>query len=201
MRRLLPAALAAALISALLPGTALAQQYTGCIVHYPIENVFHELRQVAPGSAPAIPCAKLSGFDSAVQVSWRKVPPRGAKGPRGTRGDRGRKGPQGDPGKQGPKGKRGEDGESGTLSIYSLQSGCQTCTEAGATPAAEVACDAGDVALGGGFITDGLILGSHGIGEDQAIGWAAPAAVAAEGSNGSQAQLICHDLPPLRSPS
>jgi hypothetical protein len=54
------------------------------------------------------------------------------------------------------------------------------------------------VALGGGFITDGLILGSVALGVDTTVGWSAPAVVAEEGSNGTQAQIVCHDLPPLR---
>ena len=132
------------------------------------------------------------------QISWRVVPAKGPRGDQGQRGNRGRDGRAGEPGEQGAPGLRGERGEHGTFHVYSLTSPCQTCTEAGATPAAEVRCDPGDVALGGGFITDGLILGSTATGANRPTGWAAPAAVAAEGSIGSQAQLICQDRPPLR---
>lgn len=197
MRRSLGALLCAALLLALVPASALAQQYTGCIVNYPIESIFYELRRIAPGSAPSIPCTK-SGFDTSVQVSWQTTPARGPRGAQGARGDRGPRGPRGEAGVQGERGTRGDRGEHGTFPMYSLLSPCQRCSEAGANPAADLTCDPGDVALGGGFITDGLILGSLATGGDEPTGWSAPAAVAAEGSNGSQAQLICHDLPPLR---
>lgn len=198
MRRLAGVTLAAMLTLALAPAAVVAQQYSGCIVHYPIEGIVYELRQVASGSAPAVPCAKLSWADSSVQVSWQVNPPRGSKGSQGPAGNRGPRGQKGEAGEQGERGLRGERGDHGTFPIYSLQSPCQSCTDAGAFPAAEVSCDPGDVALGGGFITDGLILGSIGTGGQRPTGWAAPAAVAAEGSMGTQSQLICHDRPPLR---
>lgn len=200
MKRLFGAILCVSLALAMMPASTLAQQqYTGCIVHYPIEGIIYELWWVAPGAAPATSCAQLRGADYAAQISWQKTPPRGARGAQGARGNPGPRGPKGETGAQGERGERGERGEQGTFHTYSLQSPCQACSEAGAIPAAELTCDPGDIALGGGFITDGLILGSLGTGGEEPTGWAAPAAVTAEGSNGTQAQLICHDLPPLRS--
>jgi len=200
MKRLFGTILCASLVLALAPASVLAQQqYTGCIIHYPIENIFYELWWVAPGPAPATSCAQARGANSSVQISWQQTPPRGARGAQGAQGNQGPRGPKGETGVQGERGERGEQGEQGTFHVYSLQSPCQACSEAGASPAAELSCDPGDVALGGGFITDGLILGSLGTGGEKPTGWAAPAAVAAEDSNGTQAQLICHDRPPLRN--
>jgi hypothetical protein len=194
MKDAIAAFAAMAMLLAAVPGAAAAQsQLTGCL-----DQAYERpgrIWQVNTGAAPTYPCKPGSGLQ---QISWRTDPAKGAKGGRGPRGARGAKGATGDPGQAGAPGVRGERGEPGTFAVYSLMSPCQTCTDAGATPAAATSCDAGDIALGGGFITDGLILGSMATGGDSATGWSAPAAVAAAGSNGTQSQLICHDLPPLR---
>ena len=56
------------------------------------------------------------------------------------------------------------------------------------------ACDEGDLATGGGFETDGLILASLGQGSPSPTGWQAIALASDEGTSGLQVQVICADL-------
>jgi hypothetical protein len=68
--------------------------------------------------------------------------------------------------------------------------------EVGARFAAEAGCDAGDVATGGGFITNGVILSSlPGADEDA---WRSEALDSEEGTSGVKTSVICVDNPPFR---
>jgi hypothetical protein len=190
MRRALAAAVVAALGLATLPAAAAAQQVHGCLDHVEGSGL---IRAIAVGSGPARPC-----YSYETPIRWQQSPGRGPRGARGPEGALGRAGRAGPPGSTGPAGAQGERGPDGSLPLYRLESPCQACSGEDPPPEAAVSCDPGDVALGGGFITDGLILGSVALGVDTTVGWSAPAVVAEEGSNGTQAQIVCHDLPPLR---
>lgn len=191
-RRLASALVVSVIVLAALPAAVGANtRYTGCLYHAG-EDV-GDLFQVWVGLDPSSPCTGPSS-----EIAWLRVPDRGATGNRGPRGNRGERGRKGEPGKPGEPGQRGTSGEPGTLRLYNVVSPCQACAGSQTEKTASVACDEGDLALGGGFITDGLILGSVATGEGDVEGWSALAVVAPEGSNGAQSHLICHDLPPLR---
>ncbi len=102
-------------------------------------------------------------------------------------------------GTPGEQGQRGAPGKPATFSVYMVMSPCQGCEEGESEKTAEVSCDRGDVALGGGFISDGLIQGSRADDDGPVRSWSVAAIVEPEGSSGAQAQLVCQDLPPLRS--
>jgi len=191
-RRLVSALLISAIALAALPAAVGANtRYTGCL-YYAGEGG-GQLTRVWVGIDPASPCTGQSN-----EITWLKVPERGAKGDRGPRGTRGERGSKGDPGEPGQLGKRGAHGQPGTLRLYRVISPCEACEGGETEKTASVACDEGDLALGGGFVTDGLILASRATGESDLDGWSASAVLAPEGSNGAQSHLICHDLPPLR---
>ncbi len=142
------------------------------------------------------------------------IGPRGLPGQRGSRGDRGVRGADasdgtdgkdgrgGVDGAPGPKGSRGTVGEVGSIATYVVATPCSACGDNldGVRTGATATCDKGDVALSGGFLTDGIISASSVIGGDKPVGWQAPAVTSpeTEGSVGSRAHVICLDTPPLR---
>ena len=173
------------LMAAGAPGVAEAQagaRYSGCSDDGELFAV------VRDGSPPA--CV---GSEA---VRWREHPAPGARGPRGERGQRGRVGPQGPPGEPGPSGASGPPGDPGTLTLYSITTPDQDVSTAGGN--AMAACDAGDVAVGGGFLSSATVLGSASLGSDAPTGWQSPAVAAADAEAGLKSQVICVDLPPLR---
>jgi hypothetical protein len=64
--------------------------------------------------------------------------------------------------------------------------------------ASEALCDAGDVATGGGFITNGVILSSLIGGADARDGWRSEALDPESNASGVKTSVICVDNPPLR---
>lgn len=133
-------------------------------------------------------------------VRWREVPRQGAqgragkRGPEGRSGRKGKKGPageQGQAGPAGPTGPTGPQGPAGGLPAYALTSG----------PAAEgtnssPTCDAGDNALGGGFIASGAVLSSAAL--EDVSGWSSPVLASVDDGAESKSYLVCLDLPPRR---
>ena len=142
---------------------------------------------------------------------------RGLPGPRGPRGVRGIRGSDGTDGKDGVDGNdgvdgkdglvgaRGPKGETGSMATYVVSTPCAACGDNldGVRTGSTATCDKGDVALSGGFLTDGIISASSVIGTDKPVGWQAPAVTSpeTEGSVGSRAHVICLDTPPLRRTS
>ena len=55
-------------------------------------------------------------------------------------------------------------------------------------------CDKGDLATGGGFETDGLILASLGEGSPSPTGWHASALASADGMSELEVHVLCADL-------
>jgi hypothetical protein len=156
--------------------------YTGCLSQGSLYNV-------AIGNEPYSVC------DGGAIIRWNQQGPSGAtgrRGQRGQRGPRGEAGPPGQPGEQGPAGPAGAALELQTYAALAATSG-----SGGALLQVMAACDEGDLATGGGFETDGLILASLGIGEPSPTGWQAMAQANDEATSLS-ASVICADLPPLR---
>ena len=83
--------------------------------------------------------------------------PRGATGPAGPRGLRGPAGPAGRQGPAGPagaQGARGPEGATGIVATY-IRSSVALTVPAGSDGSTFASCDRGDIAMGGGFTTDG----------------------------------------------
>jgi len=158
--------------------------------------------------------------DSGSQGARGPVGPRGARGlpgQRGPRGERGTKGTNGTDGEDGQDGKDGVDGapgpvgargpvgEVGSMATYVVSTPCAACGDNldGVRTSSTATCDQGDVALSGGFLTDGIISASDLIGGGEPVGWQAPAVTdtETEDSIGSRAHVICLDTPPLRRSS
>jgi hypothetical protein len=64
--------------------------------------------------------------------------------------------------------------------------------------ASEALCDPGDVATGGGFLTNGTILASGVGGGGAAQGWRSEARDDGQGASGVKTTVVCVDNPPLR---
>ena len=189
MRGVVPAMLVAAMVVAALPGMVSANdRFTGCLWVRGEAN--GEVRDMRIGSHPLHLCSS-----DQVQISWFELPRRGAKGAEGPPGKRGKRGPTGEPG---PRGPTGPVGQTGGFHVYTVLPHCAACEDGETEKTTLGTCDAGDVVLGGGFISDGLIASSVASAEGGSEGWTATAAFAPEGSHAAQAQIICHDLPPLR---
>jgi type II secretory pathway pseudopilin PulG len=168
---------------------ASGNRYSACI-----EDIYGSVLRLAIGSS--VSCSAPDWV-----ATWSQYPDRGAGGAQGPRGDRGRRGERGEPGEDGAAGSAGAagpEGPVGPMHTYSSSTPCEACAEIdGVRTSAEAYCDPGDVALSGGFVTDGLVVGSVVIGAGAPSGWQAPA-IAAEGGSGSKAYLVCLDRPPLR---
>ncbi|MFD8654676.1 hypothetical protein ACFY13_18555, partial [Streptomyces mirabilis] len=110
----------------------------------------------------------------------------GNQGPRGYQGFQGNQGNQGD---QGFQGNQGSQGARGPVTTYYRNSGPQMMT-------ATVSCDAGDVATGGGFMTDtGSIRDNFPIGPVAAPnGW--QASTTADNPQNITAYVVCADITP-----
>jgi hypothetical protein len=174
-------ALAAASLTAI-GASAAGNTYSGCLAQGSLYNV-------AIGNSPYASCS------GAALIRWNQ---QGAKGATGPKGAKGKRGPKGDPGEQGPRGEAGSRGLPGAdlrLRTYTVAS--ETLGSGGQLLQTAADCDAGDLATGGGFDTDGLILASLGIGEPSPTGWQA-IAQANEESTTLVASVVCADLPPLR---
>ena len=70
--------------------------------------------------------------------------------------------------------------------------------EGGTHFGAEALCDPGDVATGGGFVTNGAILTSLVGGEGRRQGWQSTA-TDEEGTSGVKTSVVCVDNPPFRA--
>jgi hypothetical protein len=156
--------------------------YTGCLSQGTLFNV-------AIGSSPFSSCG------SAALIRWNQ---RGEKGAAGAKGQRGRRGAKGDQGAQGPRGEEGARGVPGAdlqLRTYSVSA----TTSGSEAQLLQIAadCDEGDLATGGGFETDGLILASLATGVPSPTGWQA-IAEAGESTTALTVTAICADLPPSR---
>lgn len=162
-----------------------ANSYAACL------SVYDELYNVAIGNSPTGSCANGKAL-----IRWNQ---RGARGAKGAKGQRGRRGPKGDRGQRGPRGEQGPSGNSGAdvrLSTYTVMA--ETAGSGGQLLQVTADCDSGDLATGGGFETDGLILASLGVGTPSPTGWQA-IAEANDGATTLSSYVICADLPPLRS--
>lgn len=184
--RMVAMAAALALVAASLLSTtavAVGRTYTGCL------SGFGSLSQVAIGTLPS-----GGACDGTVRVSWNEQGGKGAtgaKGARGKRGPQGKSGEAGTPGQAGPKGAPGADLELQTYSVTESVSGAEE-----RLLQVVAICDAGDLATGGGFETDGIILASIGIGTDDPSGWQAIGQANPE-DTALSAYVICADLKPL----
>jgi hypothetical protein len=102
-------------------------------------------------------------------------------------------------------GARGPVGEVGSMATNSVATPCAACGDNidGVRTGSTATCDKGDVALSGGFLTDGIISASSILGGDKPVGWQAPAITdtQSEGGLGSRAQVICLDTPPMHKTS
>ncbi|MDX2419223.1 MAG: hypothetical protein QNK19_17325 [Xanthomonadales bacterium] len=87
-------------------------------------------------------------FD-AFEFSIGAVGPRGPQGPTGSKGDTGPQGPQGAQGPQGPQGPQGEQGPQGLFAVYLKTNTITLLINQGFSTG--TACNAGDMALSGGF--------------------------------------------------
>jgi hypothetical protein len=134
--------------------------------------------------------------DNLVPISWRLQGPRGARGLDGERGRRGPRGERGEAGEAGQTGPAGPAGVDGTLSTYAVI--VPAPIESGTHMASEALCDPGDVATGGGFLTNGTILASDVGGDGAAGGWRSEARDDGEGASGVKTTVVCVDNPPLR---
>ena len=169
------------------PEQAAAQRYSGCLTPN------GTLEQVRAASTPL--AGRCTG--GARAISWNEqgnTGPRGRAGPRGPRGRAGITGPSGPPGEAGPRGPAGPPLEFNTYALTATTAG-----DARQLLTAEASCDAGDLATGGGFETDGTVLASIGSGGDPPTAWRA----AAQAQDGTVATtlsvyVVCADLPPLR---
>lgn len=79
---------------------------------------------------------------------------RGTEGPRGPRGAQGPTGATGPLGPQGPRGPQGPQGDTGVLGGY-VRSSILITIPVGSDGSVFASCDEGDMATGGGFITNG----------------------------------------------
>ncbi len=176
------AAVAALVATTLLSSAASAAgpTYTGCIDQYGY------LRDVRIGLSP------IGGVcQGATQIRWNQQGAKGAPGAKGPRGKRGPKGKPGEQGQTGPAGPKGADGADVELRTYSLTETTSGADERLLQVAAM--CDRGDLATGGGFETDGVILASLGVGGDAPTGWQAVAQANPETTELS-AFVVCADL-------
>jgi hypothetical protein len=87
--------------------------------------------------------------DTGEQGERGPVGPRGPQGEQGEQGPRGPKGDTGEQGRVGPRGPQGVPGTPGVLNAYVLM-GKAMIVPIGETVSANVYCEAGDVATGGG---------------------------------------------------
>lgn len=165
--------------------TAAGDSYAACL------SVYDELYNVAIGNSPAGSCANGKAV-----IRWNQRGAKGAKGAKGQRGPRGRKGNDGATGPRGETGPRGAPGADLKLRTYTATA--ETSGSAGQLMQALADCDPGDLATGGGFETDGLILASLGVGTPSPAGWQAVAQANDEATTLSS-YVICADLPPTRS--
>lgn len=177
----------AALLVVGLPATAvLGQEYAGCLDRQ------GNLYAVRGGATPLTACGEGDEL-----VGWNRRGEPGARGPAGPRGPRGRAGPDGPRGPRGDEGPPGPPGADLELATYALSASTEGGD--GRLLVADVACDVGDVATGGGFETDGRILASLGIGGDRPTGWRAVAEAVLDPTV-LTAYVICADLDPPREP-
>lgn len=194
-RRLLMAAvIVAVFITVSLPAmwSASGRTYTGCVV-----GRLQTLAYLEVGPTPPSVCIRAPTI-----VQFPEVPDRGPRGPagqRGPRGQRGQRGPSGEAGAAGARGDRGPQGEVGTIHTYAATTPCEECLGIDGVRVPGATCDAGDVALSGGFLTDGLISGSLALGGSGPDGWQVPAVTEPTSTRGATAQVICLDRPPLRA--
>jgi hypothetical protein len=145
-----------------------------------------------PGVGAPRPCGQWSNGNP---IQWRIRGSRGSRGPAGERGRRGARGEAGEAGEPGPVGPVGAPGTDGVLRTYAVIRPAPI--EVGVRFAAEAGCDAGDIATGGGFITNGVILSSLPGGDDQRA-WRSVALDSEEGTSGVKTSVICVDNPPFR---
>ena len=115
--------------------------YTGCLDDGIIIGL-------ARGTEPLFPCPLE-------EIQWRSDPTAGARGGRGPRGPRGRRGPQGAAGPAGDPGPGGPGGRSGGLATYAVTPSVPAEDGEGAA-----ACDPGDLATGGGFLSTSPVIAS-----------------------------------------
>ena len=136
-----------------------------------------------------------SSFGPSTLLRFQTTGPRGPRGARGDRGQRGKRGERGEQGPLGATGSRGEAGADGALHTYTV-----TVAGDGVTAlSAQAGCDAGDVATGGGFLTNGTILASLDLSEEELEGWLATATQQEpEVELGTKGHVVCVDNPPLR---
>lgn len=163
---------------------AAGNSYAACI------SVYDELYNVAIGNSPAGSCANGKAL-----IRWNQ---QGATGPRGKKGQRGPRGPKGNVGDTGPRGEAGPRGAPGAdLRLRTYTATARTTGSDGQLMQAQASCDAGDLATGGGFETEGLILASLGVGSPSPTEWQAVAQANDEPTTLS-AYVVCADLPPGR---
>lgn len=144
------------------------------------------------GGGPA-PCPFPADMEP---ISWQTRGTRGATGPAGERGRRGPRGEQGTAGEQGPTGPRGEPGDDGVLRTYAVIAPAPV--GGGTHMASQASCDPGDVATGGGFLTNGVILANRvGIAAGQEA-WRSEALDSEGDLAGVKTSVVCVDNPPLR---
>jgi hypothetical protein len=140
--------------------------------------------------------APCGSWSNGHPISWQIRGPRGARGPAGERGRRGPRGEKGKAGEDGATGPAGAPGAAGVLSTYGVI--VPAPIESGTHMASEALCDPGDVATGGGFLTNGTILSSSVGGDGAAEGWHSEARDDGQGASGVKTTVICVDNPPLR---
>lgn len=169
-------------------GTIFACYYTNVDGYSIPEDTIMNPRR---GSPPA--CNQLS---NGAPINWQSRGPRGPRGSAGVRGQRGPRGERGEAGQAGSPGPAGTPGSAGVLSTYAVI--VPAPIESGTHMASEALCDRGDVATGGGFLTNGAILASTVGGEGDAQGWQSEARDEGEGASGVKTTVICVDNPPLR---
>jgi hypothetical protein len=157
------------------------------------DGSFPEGTILSPQSNGPPNCGAVS---PSVPIQWQVRGPRGSRGPTGPQGRRGPRGEAGSPGGPGEAGARGEPGVDGVLRTYAVIQPAPV--ETGTYRAAQALCDAGDVATGGGFVTNGAILSSIVDGEGDQQGWSSTAFDEAS-SSGVKTSVVCIDNPPFRS--
>jgi hypothetical protein len=136
------------------------------------------------------------------KITWNQQGARGPTGPQGEQGKRGPKGKPGDDGETGPKGETGPQGPPGpTIEFTTYAVAASTTGSDGRLMTVTASCDEGDLATGGGFETDGIILASIGRGSPSPTGWQAIALASADEPSELTASVICADLDPVRGGS
>jgi hypothetical protein len=170
------------------PAFAAGPRYSGCL------NGNGSLEQVRAATTPI--GGGCAAGDSA--IGWNQRGDPGPQGPAGARGPRGRAGQTGAAGARGVDGASGPAGPAIEFSTYALTAG--THGSARQLLTAQISCDEGDAATGGGFETDGSVLASIGTGGDTPTGWRA-VAQAQDGSEPSalSVYVVCADMAPLRA--